>query len=153
MGVALMVDVLTEVVIRRPRRDVAEYAGNPDNAPSWYVNIKSVEWKTQPPVGVGSRVAFVAHFLGRRLEYTYEIVELVRGERLVMRTAEGPFPMETTYTWDTLPEGSTRMTLRNRGMPSGFSKLAAPFMAAAMRRANRKDLARLRALLEQSPIG
>jgi uncharacterized membrane protein len=144
-----MVDVVTEAVIRRPRQQVADYAGNPDNAPSWYVNIKSVEWKTQPPLRVGSRVAFVAHFLGRRLEYTYEIVELVPGERLVMQTAEGPFPMETTYTWDTLPDGRTRMTLRNRGTPSGFSKLAAPFIAAAMRRANNKDLGRLKALIER----
>jgi hypothetical protein len=97
---------------------------------------------------VGSRLAFIAHFLGRRLAYTYELVELVPGERLVMRTAEGPFPMETTYTWTPDGENRTRMTLCNRGEPSGFGKLAAPVMAAAMRRANTKDLARLKAILE-----
>ena len=145
----MTVDVLTEVEIARPREEVAAYAGNPDKAPDWYVNIKSVEWKTPPPIAVGSRLAFVAHFLGRRLAYTYEIVELVPGERLVMRTAEGPFPMETTYTWEAAGDGRTRMTLRNRGMPSGFSKLVAPFMAAAMRRANLKDLAQLMGLLER----
>jgi uncharacterized protein YndB with AHSA1/START domain len=142
------VDVLTETIIDRPCDQVSAYAGNPDHAPRWYVNIKAVEWKTPPPLGVGSRVAFVAHFLGRRLAYTYEIVELVPGERLVMRTAEGPFPMETTYTWQPEGERSTRMTLRNRGEPSGFSRLAAPIMAMAMRRANRKDLGRLKAILE-----
>lgn len=142
------VDVLTETVISRPPAEVAAYAGDPSNAPKWYVNIKSVEWKTPPPMGIGSRLAFVAQFLGRRLAYTYEIVELVPGRRLVMRTSEGPFPMETTYTWDSEGEGRTRMTLRNRGNPSGFSKLAAPFMAAAMRRANQKDLSHLKAILE-----
>jgi uncharacterized protein YndB with AHSA1/START domain len=146
--VRMAVDVVTETVIRRPLREVAEYAANPDHAPEWYVNIKSVQWKTDPPARVGSKVAFVAHFLGRTLAYTYEIVDLVPGERLVMRTAEGPFPMETTYTWEASGEGATRMTLRNRGTPSGFSALFAPFMAMAMRRANGKDLARLKVILE-----
>jgi uncharacterized membrane protein len=142
------VDVGTEIVVARLRADVAAYAADPENAPAWYENIESVEWRTDPPLAVGSRVAFVARFLGRRLAYTYEIEELVPGERLVMATAEGPFPMETTYTWEDAPDGGTRMTLRNRGTPSGFAGVAAPVLASAMRRANRKDLRRLKEILE-----
>jgi hypothetical protein len=144
------VDVLSEIVINRPRHEVARFAGDPTRAPEWYVNIKAVEWETPPPVAVGSRMAFVAQFLGRRLAYTYEVVELVPDERLVMRTAEGPFPMETTYTWHDEGAGRTRMTLRNRGEPSGFGRLVAPFMVGAMRKANEKDLARLKSLLERA---
>ncbi len=142
------VDVLTEVVIHRPLDVVAGYAADPGNAPEWYANIRSVDWRTPPPVAVGSRMDFVAQFLGRRLAYTYEIVELAPRERLVMRTAQGPFPMETTYTWSAEAEDRTRMTLRNRGEPSGFASVTAPVMAKAMRRANTKDLARLKGLLE-----
>lgn len=138
-------------MIARPREIVARFAADLDNTPRRYVNIKSVEWNTKPPVRVGSQVAFVAHFLGRRLAYTYEVVAFVAGERLVMRTAHGPFPMGTTYTWETTETGGTRMTLRNRGTPSGFSRLVAPFLSAAIRRANRKDLARLQELLERGP--
>jgi hypothetical protein len=98
---------------------------------------------------MASRMAFVAKFLGRCLAYTYEIVEFAADERLVMRTAQGPCPMETTYTWEPREGGRARMTLRNRGEPAGFSKVAAPLMAAAMRRANRNDLARLKSLLER----
>jgi uncharacterized membrane protein len=142
------VDVVTEIVVDRPVAEVAAYAADPSNAPEWYARIESVDWKTAPPVRVGSAVAFVARFLGRRLEYTYEFAEFVPGERLVMRTQQGPFPMETTYTWTALSNNSTRMTLRNRGEPSGFSRLTAPFMASAVRRANRQDLAKLKAVLE-----
>lgn len=145
----MTVDVETEIEIDRPVTEVAAYAADPDNAPEWYANIDSVEWKTDPPAAVGSLVAFVARFLGRRLAYTYDFVELIPGERLVMRTAEGPFPMETTYTWEPTDRGGTHMTLRNRGEPAGFSRLTAPLMATAMRRANRKDLAELKAILER----
>jgi hypothetical protein len=145
---ALTVDVRTEIDIDRTVDVVAEYATDPSNAPEWYANIESVEWVTEPPARLGSQVAFVARFMGRRLAYTYDFVELFPGERLVMRTNHGPFPMETTYTWASNANGGTRMTLRNRGEPAGFSKLTAPFMAAAMRRANRKDLATLKAILE-----
>ena len=147
-GDAVAVDVLTEIVISKPAGAVAAYAADPANAPAWYANIASFSWETSPPLRAGSRIAFTANFLGRRLAYTYEITDFRPAERLVMRTAQGPFPMETTYTWQAVGDRSTRMTLRNRGEPAGFPRLAAPLMAAAMRRANRKDLRALRAILE-----
>ena len=143
-------DVTTAIDIERPRAQVASYASDPDNATTWYENIKSVNWKTARPLVVGSQLAFEAAFLGRRMAYTYEVRELAPGERFVMRTAEGPFPMETTYTWQDTDSGGTRMTLRNRGEPSGFSRVVAPLMTLAMRQANRKDLRRLKTILEAS---
>ena len=147
------VDVVTEIEIARPREGVARYAADPGNAPEWYENIASVELLSEPPLAQGSRMAFIASFLGRELAYTYEVRELVPGERLVISTADGPFPMETTYTWVDSAGGGTRMTLRNRGEPSGFSKVAAPLLAGAMRRANRKDLTQLKRILEAPERG
>ena len=141
--------MVTEIASARPRTDVAAYAADPDNATAWYENIKAVEWQSPRPLGVGTRLAFVARFLGRRLAYTYEVVEIVPAERFVMRTAQGPFPMQTTYTWEDAGEGATRMTLHNRGEPTGFARLMGPVVAAAMRRENRKDLERLKAILER----
>jgi Polyketide cyclase / dehydrase and lipid transport len=143
------VDVLTEIEIARPRAEVAAYAADPDNATIWYRNIKRVEWESPKPLQIGSRIAFVAQFLGRTIAYTYEVNEMVPHERFVMATSEGPFAMETTYCWSDTPTGGTKMTLRNQGTPSGFGKIAAPMMATAMRRANRIDLKRLKEILEE----
>jgi hypothetical protein len=148
-GFRVAVDVATETTIAWPRSEVAEFAVDPDNAIRWYKNIKAVEWETRPPLQVGSRVRFVARFLGRTLAYTYEVREIRAHEQFVMGTAEGPFPMETTYSWEDAANGGTIMKLRNRGEPSGFASVSAPLMARAMRRANEGDLRRLKQTLER----
>lgn len=148
----MKVDVETQIDIGRSRSEVASFVEDPANAPRWYENITSVRVETPGPLSVGSRIAFEARFLSRRLSYIYEIRDMAHAERFVMSTARGPFEMETTYQWSDTPAGGTRMTLRNRGEPHGFSKLAAPMMARAMRRENRKDLERLKELLESRSL-
>jgi uncharacterized protein YndB with AHSA1/START domain len=145
------VDVRTERSIAAPPEAVAAVAADPDRAPDWYAAIERVDWVTPPPLAVGTRLAFVARFLGRRLAYTYEVTELDPPRRMVMRTEAGPFPMETTYEWEADGRGGTRMSLRNRGEPAGFAKVTAPVMARAVQAANRKDLRLLKTLLERRP--
>lgn len=144
-----MVDVITRVNINAPLQKVAAFACNPDNAPKWYVNIKSAERLSSGDLATGSHIAFTAHFLGKKLSYTYEVVEFSE-TRFVMRTAQGPFPMETSYLFKRIDERTTEMTLRNMGQPSGFSKLFAPFMSTMMRKANQKDLNKIKSILESN---
>ncbi len=147
-----MVDVSTSIEINCPWEIIADYASNPDNAPFWYVNIKSVRWITSRPLQKGSLIEFTAHFLGRKMSYIYEIVEWAPNEKLVMISAEGPFPMNTLYTWVKLENNIARMTLRNTGHPSGFFRLFTPFLSLAMKKANKKDLIRLKKILEKPQL-
>ena len=143
------VDISSEIIIDRPLAEVATYVSNPDHVSEWYVNISSVEWLTPRPAMLGSRMTFVAHFLGRRLEYTYEVVALIPHEKMVMRTAQGPFPMQTTYIWEAISANQTRMVLNNSGRPSGFASLTAPLLGRMIRQANEKDLLLLKQVLEK----
>ncbi|PZU48860.1 MAG: hypothetical protein DI571_02995 [Arsenicicoccus sp.] len=138
-------DVTVTTTFDAPRPLVAAIAGDPDQAMRWYANIRSVRWRSAPEVAEGARVDFVARFLGRQLAYTYEIVDLVPDERLVMRTDDGPFPMETTYTWwdeDPAQEGGPARTAGHAPRPGAPAAGAARGAGRAPRRRTDHGLAR-----------
>lgn len=143
-----MVHIITQIDIDAPIEKVSTFAADPDQAPKWYINIKSVEWVTPRPLAIGSKLSFQADFLGRRLAYIYEVVEYTPMVNMVMRTAQGPFPMETTYSWEALDKQHTRMILQNKGELSGFSKVMTPLIIPMMRRANQNDLKKIKKILE-----
>ncbi len=144
----MAVDVTTTIVIERPIGVVSDFSGDPANAPEWHRRIASADWQTEPPITLGSQITFRARFMGKDLMYTYEVVEFSPGEQVAMRTVQGPFPINTIYTWRPVGDRVTHITLRNHGEPAGLARLATPLMKFAMRRAMRKDLAQLKRLLE-----
>jgi len=144
-----MIDVSTEIDINCSKAKVAEYSANPDNAPKWYVNIKAAKWKTPRPLQVGSQIVFKTKFLGKLLVYIYEISEYAAEQKMVMKTIIGPFPMETIYTWKSIDGNITRMSLQSKGNPGGLSKLLTPLLSFAIKKANNKDLQRLKEIIEK----
>ncbi len=144
----MAVDIEVSTVIARPPAVVAAYACDPTHAPLWYAKIDTMAWRQGSRAELGAQMDFVAQFMGRTLAYTYEITELVPGERMVMRTAERPFPMETVYRFEAVGTDATRMVLQNRGEPAGFSRLVAPLMGVMMRKAMTADLVLIKQILE-----
>lgn len=146
----MSVVISSEIVIDRPRAEVAAFAADPDNATAWYEHVKRVVWRTKRPLAVGTRIGFLAESLGRQLEFVYEITAFVPDERLTMRAEEGRFPMETTYSWRDEPGGGTRMSLSNHAEPRGVGRMSAKLLRRSMERSNAKDLSRLKAVLESN---
>jgi hypothetical protein len=145
----MAIDVLTTILICCPKTDVASYASDPRNAPQWYARIASAVVETPLPIRVGSRFRFEARFLGRTLVYTYEVIAFEPTEFLTMRATDMRGGMETSYSWIAEGPSSTRMVLRNRGAAKPIPFIPDVLLAAAIRRANRGDLARLRQILER----
>lgn len=148
----MAVQVKTSIQIDRSPEEVAAFATDPEKAPKWYVNIQAATWRSEKPIRPGSLFDFKASFLGKKLSYTYEVIEYVPAEKMIMRTAQGPFPMETEYLFERIGPRQTKMYLCNRGEPTGFSRWFTPFMSRMIRRANEKDLKLLKKILEGSTL-
>ena len=137
------VDVSARAEITAPRERVAAYASDPANDPDWIGGIREARWLTVPPLRVGSRVERVARFLGRRIEYVLEVVELEPGRRVAMRSVKAPFPMEVTYAFEDAGEGTSRASIRVRGEPGRFYALMGPLLGPMVRRSISGDLRNL----------
>ena|SRR5215217_2748286 len=118
------------------------------NDPEWIGAIRETRLVTEAPFGVGAQVERVGTFLGKRIEYVNEVVELDPDRRLVMRSVKAPFPMTVTYEFDDEPGGGTRMRIRTEGDASGFYRLAGPLLDRAVKRGVGQDLKRLKQRVE-----
>jgi uncharacterized membrane protein len=142
----MSIDVLAEVRVRRPREQVAAYMSDPANDPEWIGGLREARLLGDPPLQQGSRVARVASFMGRRVEYVNEITTLEPGSVLEMRSVKAPFPMHITYTFEDR-EGGTLVRNHVRG-GGGLFSLGSPLFAPLVRRNVQKDLERMRDVLE-----
>ena len=143
----MSIDVKTEVVINRSKDDVARFAMNPGNDPSWIGGIVEARTLTDPPFNKGTKVARVATFLGKRIKYVTEVIDYEPTGRLVMHSVKGPFPMTIRYQFEETG-GGTLVRIQNQGEVRGFFKLAGPVVAGLLKRSVTRDLAKLKELLE-----
>ena len=144
------VDVTATGAIGRPCEEVAAYLRDPANDTSWIGGLRSARLLTPAPVAVGSRVERVASFLGRRVEYVNEIIELT-GDRLVMRSVRSPFPMRVTYGHRQAGDGATEVSVRVEGDAGRYYALLGPLLGVAVRRSIARDLGNLKRVLEERP--
>jgi uncharacterized membrane protein len=140
------IDITAEVHVMRPREQVAAYMTDPANDPEWIGGLREARLLGDGPLGEGSRVARVASFMGRKVEYVNEVVGLEPGRTLDMRSVKAPFPMHITYTFED-SGGGTLVRNHVRGGGGVFS-LGSPLFAPLVRRNVQRDLERLRDVLE-----
>jgi hypothetical protein len=140
------VDVRPEVLIRRPRSEVAAFMFDPANDLAWTGGITS-STPTQPgQLTQGATVEREAKFLGRTFTYGY-VVSDHEPDRLVELAVEKPFPMTVRYELADA-DGGTIVTIHANGTPGRFFRWATPIMSRQVRKSIQDDLHRLRAALE-----
>ena len=136
-------DVTAEIQVERPRDEVARFAMDWRNDTEWIGALNEVALVSEEPL----QVRRVAGFLGKRIEYVNEVVELEPGRRLAMRSVKAPFPMTVVYEFEDAGDG-TLMRIRAGGDATGFYRVAGPLLSRAVKRGIEGDLARLKRKLE-----
>lgn len=144
----MTVEVAAATVIERPIDEVASFAGDPANTPTWCHHVVAADWKTDPPIMLGSQITLRCRVMGRGVVVTFDVVEYSPGSQVELSTTGGPFPVRATSTWRPLSDRATHMVLRASAELDGIRRLAAPFVSFGLRRIVDRDLARLRHLLE-----
>lgn len=143
----MAIDVKVSGRIDRPPDQVAGFAMEAENDTRWIGGISSARRLTTGPTDVGTRVERVASFMGKRIDYVMDVVELEPGRKIVLRSVKSPFPMKVTYGFERIDSG-TEVTLRVEGEPAGFYKLAGGLMAPGVRKNLTSDLKRLKDICE-----
>lgn len=145
-----MVSVKTEIIINKPIVEVSTYAADPNNYSEWCDNIVSVQWKTPKPMQLNSKIAYKSQFLGKLHSYTYEVVFIEKNKKMIMKIKDGSFPLSTTFHWNSIDENTTIMTIINLGKPKILSTIISPFMSFIVKYLNRKDLKKIKRILENN---
>jgi len=144
------VDVTVSRTIARPPDVVAAFMSDPANDTRWIAGLREARvldaGEEAAPIAVGTQVLRTASFLGRRMEYLYE-VDAFDEHQLAMRAVKAPFPMQTTYRWEADGE-STVATIDNSGDVRGAFALMRRLLVRSLRRNVGRDLERLRGILE-----
>ena len=145
-----MLEVTTKLVIAKPRERVAEFAAEPDNAPKWRSRVKSVTWKTERPVTVGSRIAFEAQNSGKKGGTVFEVTMFEPGHAMKMRSIGAPYPLELIYVWEEgETAGTTNCKVISRAKPEGLNKVISPFLKGQYKSDNLADLKKLKEIVER----
>ena len=144
-----MIRVEESTVIARPSDEVFSFVSDQTNAVRWQSGIVDIRRLTDGPPGVGTRHAFTRTLMGRRMTGENEYVEFEPGRRVAFRTTSGP-GLLASYAVEPTPSG-TRLTSTIELDVSGIMSIAEPLVARALKRDVTANLARLRAILEESP--
>ena len=145
-----MPTVEESITIDRSPEDVWAFLTATDNLPAFESQITRLTQLTDGDVGLGTRYEGATNVLGRKLEWTTEIVEFEPPTRSRTKSVEGKLPFEITYTL--APDGNgTRFTYRieaESGLAGLFGRLGDPLVERAQARTVKTNLANLKELLE-----
>ena len=146
-----MISININTLILRPIWDVFDFITNLENNSQWqYGSLESVQI-SDGGMRVGTLFSSFGHFMGRRIQSSFEVTEFITNESFGFETISGPIQLQTSYSFEAADRG-THIIASSLINPGGFFKLVDPIVARAAKKQFKENLARLKELLEAREI-
>jgi uncharacterized membrane protein len=139
------------VVIARPAAEVFEFLVRAENLPRWDSSMLECVQVGSGPVTVGTRYRGASKILGRRIEWTTEVIDFVPDVRSESRTIEGTLKFTVSYELSETPEGTNvcYRLVADSGLDGAFGRAMESIVEKAQTKVVKGNLDTLVVLLEQ----
>ncbi len=146
-----MISININTLILRPVWEVFDFIANTENNSLWqYGSLESVQI-SEGGVRVGTLFSSFGHFMGRRIQSTFEVTDFESNKSYGFKTLSGPVQLQASYTFEAVDHG-TNLAVSTRVSPDGFFKLVDPIVTRVAKRQFKENLAKLKDLLEARVI-
>jgi uncharacterized protein YndB with AHSA1/START domain len=143
-----MVEVETSVLVNQPIEKVFEFVTTPENDAQWYIGVESRDHTPGEPAGVGSTSQSDIRFLGVSLTVDWEVTGYDPPNKIGVKTIKGPVSIEAEYTFASVAEGQTKVTVHGKADVSGVFSLAEPIVERMAQRQWEASFENLKDVLE-----
>ena len=142
-----MAKIQQSVTINQPVEQVFAFMSDTRNTTRWHPSVSEARATLEGPAQIGTQVTEVRTLLGRKMELTFEIVELEPNKRIVMKSVSGPLPLNITITFESLGN-ATSITLDAVTEDSGLLKLADGVIEGMLKKDMEADLSTAKHVIE-----
>jgi uncharacterized membrane protein len=142
------------VVIARPAAEVFDFLVHAENLPRWDSSMLECVQIGSGPVGVGTRYRGASKILGRRIEWTTEVIDLVAGVRAESKAIEGTPRFTVSYEVSETPDGTSLRyrIVADSGLGGAFGRAMEPIVQKAQTKIVKANLDTLVGLLERRTV-
>ena len=138
-----------DIDIYRSLRDVFSFVVKPENDFHWQYGTLMSTQISKGEMKVGALFQAVGHFMGRRMEVMYEVMEFEPNKKYGFKSKSGSMQSYTLYTFDVVKH-STRMHAFVQIDPGNPWKPSDTATARTVKKQYRENLALLKGILETS---
>jgi Polyketide cyclase / dehydrase and lipid transport len=146
-----MINLISTKLIYRPIQQIFDFISTPENDFQWqYGTLKSAQ-TSEGGIGVGTFFRSIGHFMGHRIQGTFEVTEYEPNQKYGFKSLSGPLHSQTLYTFE-IAGGGTKVNIATQATITNLFQIDENILEKKLRKQLKENLELLKDILEQKPI-